>query len=240
MTEPDVRNPYEHIQAARLAESEGNMRRAESQWKAAIIAADSLPMIEYKRNFREELVRYAFDPSYQSRPGVTEKKLRDVYADLFALPFTTRMHLATFYGRNGALPEAKEACDQAFAYGMDALSKEHSTQYDFFKRAEIIRDNLSKHVGPDDLRATTESYFAQLDLDGDGFLHEEELRQAQFNLTLPADCHHVVRYLLDHYHEVEAAYADEWGIMDIKGISRRDVKEHEAKKNSTWKRMPKR
>jgi hypothetical protein len=239
MKEPDVRNPYEHIQAARKAEQEGNMRRAESQWKAAVVAADSLPMIEYKRNFKEELVRYAFDPGYQSRPGVSEQHLRDVYCDLLALVFTTRMHLATFYARNGALPEAKEACEQAFAYGMDALSKEHRSQKEFFKRAEHIRATLAQQVGPDELRMLVFEHFDDLDLDGDGFLHEDELRQAQFDLTLPADCQHVVKYLLEHYHEVEAAHKDEWG-FDIKGISRRDVKEHEAKKNSTWKRMPKR
>jgi hypothetical protein len=47
--------------------------------------------------------------------------------------------------------------------------------------------------------------------------------------------------LLEHYHEVEAAHRDEWMSMaDIRGISRRDLSAHEQKKNSTWKRMPKR
>jgi hypothetical protein len=241
MKEPDVRNPYEHMQAARRAEDEGNMRRAEAQWKAAVVAADSLPLVEYKRNFKEELVRYAFDPAYEARPGVSEQKLRDAYCDLLAQPFTTRMYLATFYARYGAYPEAKEACDQAFAYGMDALAKEHCAMGDFFKRAEIVRQNLHEHVGPEDLPLLLSEAFDEIDKDGDGFLSDAELEQAQFDLSLPADIHRAVKYLLENYHDVEAAHRDEWmNMADIRGISRRDLRAHEQKKNSTWKRMPKR
>jgi hypothetical protein len=235
--EPDVRNPYEHIQEAKSSEKEGNLRRAEAQWKAAIIAADSLPMIEYKRNYRQELLRYGFDPDYESQPGVTEERLRDVYCDLLALPFSTRMHLASFYARNGAYPEAKEASDQAFAFGMDALAKEHAALKDFWHRAEIMRDNIAKEVGPENLQSLIEEQFKVLDADGDGYLHESELRNAQYNLMLPADCQKAIKYLLDNYREVEAAYKDEFP-MDIRGISRRDVQEHDSKKNTTWKRLP--
>lgn len=241
MTKPEVRNPYEHMQAARRAEAQDNIRRAETQWKAAVTAADSLPLIEYKRNYREELVRYTFDPAYEARPGVGEHQFRDVYCDLLALPFSTRMYLATFYARYGAYPEAKEACDQAFMYGMDAVAKEHPVQADFYRRAEIVRQNLHEKVGPEDLPSVLSEIFDEIDTDGDGFLSDEELRAAQFDLSLPADVHRAVKYLMENYHEVEAAHRDEWMSMaDIRGISRRDLQAHEEKKNSTWKRMPKR
>lgn len=239
MDVPTVRNPYEHINAARAAEKEGNIRRAESEWKAAVIAADSLPLLEYKRNYKEELVRYSFDPDYESQPGVSERRLREVYGELLGLPFTTRVHLATFYARNGAHAEAHEICEQAFAYGIDALAKEHSAMLEFFKRAEIVRNTLMQKVGPAALPQIFEKHFENLDKDGDGFVHEKELQEAQFDLTLPADCQLVIRYLLENYEEVEAAHHDEWGLPDARGISRKDVQVHQSEKNKNWKRMRK-
>lgn len=48
----DVDNPYKHSQLAQQHELAQDFRKAESEFKAAIRAADALPLAEYKSHFK--------------------------------------------------------------------------------------------------------------------------------------------------------------------------------------------
>ena len=234
--EEGVRSPYVHMKQGAAEEAAGNLRGAEAQWLHAVRSADSLPLAEYRRSMRAELVRYSAEPAYESKPGVTEAQLRKAYSEVLALPFLARLELASFYARYGAYPEAKEACEQAFAFKPDEICLQDVRVKQLWKRAELMALTLEEMIGPEQIEELFAKHFAQLDRDHNGYVHHEELEQAQFDLSLPAECQLLIRHLLCHYFEVEAAHDDEWGI-DIKGISQRDVQAFAKEKRGAWKRL---
>ena len=239
MTEsPTNTSPYAHMKCARQFESASDLRAAETQWKYAVRAADRLPLDEYRKNMRLENVRYKADPKYQSQPGVTEAAMRQSYSEVLALPFITRIEMAGFYARHGAYPEAQEFCQQAFNLVPDAVCLQDERVKQFYKRGMMVKQTLDEMIGPDELERLFEENFSKLDLDGNGFIHHGELERAQFDLSLSLECQLLIRHLLCHYFEVEAAHDDEWGI-DIKGISIRDMKMYSELRNRGWKRMSK-
>jgi hypothetical protein len=231
-------NPYAHMKRAKALEDEQNLRAAESQWRAAVRAADSLPLEEYRSGLNLELVRYAADPSYQSSPGVSREDLTRAYSEVLALPFLTRIELAGFYGRNAAYPEALDVCLQAFVPGPDAECLKDPRIHEMYQRAKILRMSIEEMIGPEDLEKTFRENMGTLDRDGDGFVDHEELSAARFDLRLSPECQLLIRHLLCHYFEIEAAHHDEWGI-DISGISLKDVQEYGRSSASNWRRMGK-
>ncbi len=223
---------------ARQLEEQDNMRASENEWKAAIRSADGLPLDEYRRALRLELLRYQADGTYESQPGVSKASMRHAFSEVLALPFFTRVELASFYARHGAYSEAQDACESAFAFLPDADCMEDRRVNEMHRRAAMIRQTLADTVGPDEMERLFQENFATLDRDGNGYVHHDELERAQFDLSLSPECQLLIRHLLCHYFEVEAAHNDEWGI-DIKGISRRDMQAYAAQRNSEWKRLSK-
>lgn len=219
---------------ARQFEEKENNRAAESEWKAAVRAADSLPMDEYKSAFTSELRQYDADESYEAQPGVNETAFRHSFSEVFALPFITRIELASFYARHGAYTEALDACEHAFLNLPGAEFLEDPRVAALHRRAEMMRQTLSDEVGPEEMERLFEENFGKLDVDGNGYIHHSELERAQFDLSLSPQCQSLIRHLLCHYFDVEAAHNDEWGV-DIKGISRRDMKAYAARRNLEWK-----
>jgi hypothetical protein len=223
---------------ARQLEEAENMRGAELEWKGAVRAADSLPLDEYRTAMKTELLRYQAEPSYETQPGVTEKSLRHAYSEVLALPFITRIELASFYARHGAYPEAQDACEQAFSFLPDSNCIDDPRVSELQRRGQLMRQTLADNVGPEEMERLFEENFSKLDVDHNGYVHHSELERAQYDLTLSPKCQLLIRHLLCHYFDVEAAHNDEWGI-DINGISVRDMKAYAARRNASWKRMSK-
>lgn len=235
----DIRNPYSHMKRAKQFEAEDNMRSAESEWKLAVRAADSLPLPEYKKALRKELLSYAADASYEAHPGMKREDVMKTFAEVLSLPFLTRIELSGFYARNGALPEAWDACNAAFSMtGKDLMESEDARLQELFQRARILRQNIEDALGPENMEQLFERNLEALDHDGNGFVHQSELRGAQFDLSLSPECQLLIRHLLSHYFEIEAAHHDEWGI-DINGITLRDIQCYVRERNANWKRMGK-
>jgi hypothetical protein len=233
-----TQSPYAYMKLAREFEAAENLRSAEAQFKYAVRAADKLPLSEYRRVLRLESIRYQSDPKYESRPGVTRIQMEQAYCEVLSLPFMTRVELAAFYARHSAHVEAQESCKQAFSMPPDTVCLRDPRVQQFYNRAILLRQTLDEMVGPDELERLFAENFSKLDLDGNGFVHHDELERAQFDLTLSPDCQLLIRHLLSHYFEVEAAHDDEWG-LDIKGISHRDLKTYADLRNRGWKRMEK-
>ena len=233
---PAAKSPYAHMSLAREQEEKGNMRVAEMEWKAAVRSADGLPLAEYSKGMRLELLNYQADPDYEAQPGVSEPALRHAFNEVLALPFTTRVELSSFYARHGAYSDAQEACEQAFAFLPEPDCIEDRRVGEMYRRATLMRQTLADTVGPDEMERLFEENFSKLDSDGNGYVHHSELEQARFDLTLSPECQLLIRHLLCHYFDVEAAHNDEWGI-DIKGISRRDVQAYAARRDADWKHL---
>jgi len=49
MDDTSVRDPYGHMILASKHEESQDFRRAETQWQMAVLAADRLPLAEYRR-----------------------------------------------------------------------------------------------------------------------------------------------------------------------------------------------
>lgn len=231
-----MQNPLAYVAAARELENEGDYRAAESQFRAAIAAADALPLMEYKFDFQAELTKYASDANYESKPGMKLDDVKQAYNYLLCMPFFVRLQLAGFYARHEAYPEARDTCNEAFEVGVDNIVGDDKHYADLKRRALELRNAINDVLGPENLVRAAETHFDQLDRDGDGFLHESELKQAMFDLNIDSAGQEVIRHLLYHYFEIEAAHNDEMGI-DINGISRKDLRDFQKKKNSTWRRL---
>lgn len=229
-------HPHTHLSHAFKLEEEGDLRAAETEFKKAVAVADALPLSVYKSDYERELGWYSSDPNYQSLPGVSVEELHRTYQNLLAFPFCMRMQLAGFYARNGALPEAAEVCAQAFQVGLDPAIQNTPRLSDMVKRARELQSTIADILGPENLVAAAARHFEELDVDGDGFLHERELRQALFNLNIDSEGQTLVRHLLYHYFEIEASSNDELGV-DINGITRKDLQRFQKQKNSEWRRL---
>ncbi|MBS2001043.1 MAG: hypothetical protein U0103_02425 [Candidatus Obscuribacterales bacterium] len=239
-----VDNPYKHSQLAQQFESVSDLRRAEIEFKAAIQAADALPLAEYKQHFQsnlaqEHIVKQAAENFDSAPPRIGSlEQIAQAYHELIALPFLTRLQLAGFYARHEALPEAKEACDEAFRVGLDALVDDDKSIQAMYKRAEELQRHLIEILGPEDVEKIFLKNFDKLDVNKDGFVDEAELRRAQLDITISAETQQVVRYLLHNYLAVEKASNDEFG-LEIRGITKADVHKYEGNASARWKRVKK-
>ncbi len=229
-------HPHTHLTRAFTLEEEGDLRAAETELKKAVAVADALPLPTYKSDYEKELGQYSSDPKYESLPGVGVDELHQTYQNLLSFPFCMRMQLAGFYARNGALPEAAEVCAQAFEVGLDPSVQNSPRLSDMVRRARELQSTIHDILGPENLVAAAERHFEQLDADGDGFIHERELRQALFNLNIDSEGQTLIRHLLFHYFEIEASSNDELGV-DINGITRKDLQKFQKQKNSEWRRL---
>jgi hypothetical protein len=236
-----VDSPYKHSDRAQQLEHGGDLRHAEQEFKAAVAAADKLPLKEYREQYKaglaHETVTQHSATDFETKQMVGSiDELERSYQELLALPFLTRLQLAGFYARNGALQEAREACEDSLRIGLDDVSIVNKTLCEMQKRAVEMLASLDGIIGPEGTGELFEKAFDKLDINKDGFVDESELKRAQLDLSLDADVQKMIRYLLYHYFEVEQASNDEFG-MEISGLSKRDVKKFEKKKNSDWKRM---
>ncbi len=239
----EVDNPYKHSQLAQQHELSADFRKAETEFKAAVRAADSLPLAEYKLHFQsnlaqEHIVRHAAE-NFESNQNVASlEAIESAYHELIALPFLTRLQLAGFYARHEAIPEAKDACDDAFRVGLDKLVRNNQSISAMYKRAEDLQRHLSDILGPENVEKIFNKSFDKLDVNKDGFVDEAELKRAQLDITIGAEAQQVIRYLLHNYLDVEKASNDEFG-LEISGITKADVHNYEGDSAARWKRMKK-
>jgi hypothetical protein len=234
---PDIDSPYTHNKTANELEARQDIRGAESEFKAAVNAADKLPYALYRKDFLSELGKYELSGTYEAYPGIGVSDLRQAYHKLLVLPFATRFQLAAFYARHSAFPEAGEVIEQAFKIGIDDLVIKDDNVIKLLKRAQDFHRIVTDIVGPSRLSKTFEENFERMDLDKNGFIHEDELKKAQLDIGIDSEGQKMIRHLLYHYLEAEASSHDEW-VMDISGLSRKDVINFEQKRNKTWKRLP--
>ncbi len=239
----DVDNPYKHTQLAQESELAADFRQAESHFKAAVRASDSLPLAEYKVHYlsnvaQEHVVKHAAENFASDQRVTSLAAVERAYHELLALPFLTRIQLAGFYARHEAIPEAKDACDDAFRVGLDPIVRDDTTIYAMFQRAGDLQRHLADILGPKNVEKIFNDNFEKLDVNKDGFVDDQELKRAQLDITIGADVQQVIRYLLHNYLEVEKASNDEFG-MEISGITKSDVHNHELNQSAHWKRMKK-
>jgi len=229
--------PQSLTKLALALEGQKDIRGAEGHFREAVASADGLPIQDYVDDFLEELKNYHELPGYSVSPGVDAQELKSTYHKVLILPFATRFQLAAFYARNGAFPEAKEAIEDALHTGIEPLIRQDPSVNDLIERATEFLRTIDDVIGPENLSKVVATYFKKIDVDKNGFLHEDELRRAQFDLSIDSEGQKMIRHLLYHYLEVEASSHDEWGV-DISGISHLDVQTFEQKRKRSWKRLP--
>lgn len=234
---PELDSPYKHNNVANELELQQDIRGAEREFKAAVNAADKLPYDLYRRDFLSELGKYELSDKYEAYPGIGLEELRRSYHKLLVLPFVTRFQLAAFYARHGAYPEAEEVIGNAFQIGLDDLVVKDQTIINLLKRAQEFHGVVVDIIGPAKLSRTFDQNFERMDLNKDGFINEDELKKAQLDIGIDSEGQKMIRHLLYHFLEAEASSHDEW-IMDISGLSKRDVRIFEENRNKTWKRFP--
>ncbi|HEY9788767.1 MAG TPA: sensor histidine kinase [Candidatus Obscuribacterales bacterium] len=102
----EVENPYVFWRAAQESEQSGDVKSAEMSFKSAVLAADNLPLAEYRRNFQEELGKHLSVPGYRTPPNIGPEELKSTYAELLIMPLAARVRLASFYVRQKQNNEA--------------------------------------------------------------------------------------------------------------------------------------
>lgn len=231
-----IENPYEFARKARELETAGDIRTAESQYKAVVWAADALPLDEYREHYR---INRASD-GLSKDLKVSQDQIDQAYIQLLALPFLSRLQLAGFYARNGAPAEAQDVLKYAFKVGLDPLIKDVAAIKELELRAQHLMRDVGDIVGPSDAEERFRNLFSHLDIDKDGYVSQEELRAAQLDITVDSEGQELIRYLLFHYYDVEQASKDELPIgIDIRGISTNDVRNFQKRSKASWKRMHK-
>jgi hypothetical protein len=236
-----VDSPYKHSNTAQQLEQAHDVRRAEVEYKAAVKAADKLPLHLYKQHFssrkaHEQATKQSAEDFHEEQMVTSLDELERSYQELLALPFLTRVQLAGFYARHNALPEARDVCEEAIKIGLDEISSQNKSLRSMHERASDLLLSLTDIIGPSNVEEVFEKTFDKLDKNKDGFVDEQELKRAQLDLSINEEAQHVIRYLLYHYFDVENASNDEWG-MEISGITKRDVKKYQKHTNADWKRM---
>lgn len=233
----DVPNPYKHSNAAKHAELKGNLRDAEKYYRLAIDAADALPLEDYSRDFKAVRDRLKNGQSNENEylDGADLPELVTAYRELLSLPFLTRSQLGGFYARQNAFPEAKELIEQALKIEVERHAKDEDFE-NIKARVKELQRNIQDMLGPTNAEELFLYYFDQLDVDRNGFVNEEELKRAQFDLSIEPEAQSLIRYLLQHYLDIEKANKDEI-LIDISGISRADVQKYQAKSLASWKRI---
>src|SRR5690348_15748790 len=92
----DLDNPYFHLRNAEQAELAGELDTAELAYKAAVMAADNLPLAEHRRNYERELASVQNQPRQKAIHGTaTVEELNDAYSRLLSLPVHTRIRLGS-------------------------------------------------------------------------------------------------------------------------------------------------
>lgn len=228
----NVPNPYRHSARAVSLEKEKDMRQAESEFKLAMQAADALPLKDYRNDFTHALTGGAGEILSDHEVS----KLVSAYKELLSLPFLTRVQLAGFYARNGAVPEAKEVLAQALAIGIDPLLDDDAELKAISSRANDFLRDLADIVGPENCEAVFLRHFDKLDMNKDGFVDQDELRRAQLDMNFDQEAQDMIRYLMYHYFDVEVASNDEFG-MEISGLTKSDVHNFQKQAKARWKRM---
>lgn len=114
-----VDNPYAYLRSAQLYQREGDYNGADIAYKAAIMAADKLPLREYSRDFQSEAAKYRSNPGYQTQPGISLSDLTESYADALSLPFRARLLFSQFLMNNGNWDEAESMVRNAAEVGID-------------------------------------------------------------------------------------------------------------------------
>ncbi|HNB23553.1 MAG TPA: hypothetical protein PKZ32_14115 [Candidatus Melainabacteria bacterium] len=233
----DIPNPYVHSNKAKELELKKDLQSAESEYRRAVQAADSLPHEEYKRDFNTALDRMRNGESPQNKhlPEEAIPELLAAYRELLALPFLTRTQLAGFYARHNALPEAKEIIEQALAIEAESLGHAGNHPEEERRANELLR-TLTDILGPANAEELFLAHFDKLDVNKNGFIDEAELKRAQLDLTVAPEAQSMIRYLLYHYFAIEKASNDEFG-EEISGISKADVRNFQKSAKSNWKRL---
>lgn len=235
-------SPYRHSNQASQFESNGDMRNAEAEYKSAIKAADSLPLKQYRDDYKsrrahETALHHASNEDFGEGALVGSlEELERSYQELLALPFLTRLQLAGFYSRHNAVPEAKEAYEEAIAVGLDEVSAVNPQLKSMEQRAKDLCIRLRDIIGPSDPSNIFEKHFSQLDANRDGFVNQSELKQAQLDLSLDEEAQKLIQFLLYHYFDVQKASIDEFW-TECSGITKRDVREFQKQSQADWKRM---
>lgn len=236
----EVDNPYRHSKSAQDYEKNRDMRRAEEAYKAAVRAADTLPLAEYKSHFQSKTAHEVAESDLSiagKQAAFTD--IEAAYQELLALPFLTRVQLAGFYARHGAVPEARDTCEEALKLGLDECARGNRANDRMFERARELLTNLTDIIGPRDVETLFEANFDKLDADHDRYISEDELKRAQLDLSIDAEAQKLIRYMLYHFLDIETASKDELFNLgvDMKGITRKDMKEFQKQANANWKRM---
>ncbi len=235
-SEDSLENPYDFARKARELEMAGDIRNAESQYKAAVWAADALPLDEYREHCRINRASEKLSNDLE----VSREEVEQAYIQLLALPFLSRLQLAGFYSRNSAPAEAQDVLKYAFKVGLDPLIKDVPAIKDLELRAQHLMRDVGDIVGPSDAEERFSKLFNQLDVDKDGYVSQQELRAAQLDITVDSEGQDLIRYLLYHYYDVEQASKDELPIgIDIRGISKKDMRNFQKRSKASWKRMHK-
>jgi hypothetical protein len=236
-----IDNPYQHTKLAQQFELSGDFRHAEARYKKAIVAADGLPLADYKIHLQtnvaqDHVIKQAAECFDKTDNVASLEDVENAYHELISLPFLTRLQLAGFYARHQAIPEAKDACEEAFRVGLDPIVKDNRSVLEMHDRATALKQHLADILGPEHVEQIFIKSFDKLDVNRDGFVDDHELKRAQLDLSLDASTQQVIRYLLHNYFEVEKASNDEFG-MEISGITKADVHNYERKTGAKWKRM---
>lgn len=156
----EVDNPYVYWRTAQEYEQAGDIKGAEIGYKAAVLAADNLPLGEYRRNFQEELSKHLSIPGYTTSPGVGPNELKAAYAELLTLPFAARVKLAAFFARQNAASDALQMCRSAMELKIDEWITAQDLYLDLRQQLDVVVRTLSlgnRRPAP----ATTQSKMSQ-------------------------------------------------------------------------------
>ncbi len=137
-----IDNPYRYWKAAMESEASGDFKSAEMNYKAAVMAADNLPLGEYRQDFQDELSKHLTVPGYITGASVSLSQLKEAYTELLTLPFRARIKLADFLGKQGAAVEACNVCQQAFNVGIDPLVRDDAISCDLEKQSMQLYKQL--------------------------------------------------------------------------------------------------
>lgn len=150
----DIENPYYHLRNAEQAELAGELDTAEMAYKAAVMAADNLPLADHRRNYEQELSRIHNSAPRFGHPsqGVDLNEMNEAYSRLLNLPLHTRLRLGTLLYVRGNLKEARAIYDEAAEIGIDSLNVESVESKRLMGEAQKLQQTLAR-VGEQEVTA---------------------------------------------------------------------------------------
>lgn len=180
-----VDNPYAYLRSAQLYQREGDFNGADIAYKAAIMAADKLPLRDYSRDFQSEAAKYRSQPGYQTQPGISLSDLTESYADALSLPFRSRLLFAQFLMNNGNWDEAESMAKNAVEVGIDNSVQAAPLCRDLRERAdELLREISLRRTNSRTQLKTTQDSLSQAF--GKPRATGQTARPKQNNLPVPA------------------------------------------------------